>query len=146
MTETTLDVTGQWDGQFSYPHTLMPESFSASLFETGGHVGGTVTERATSGASAGACFIATVQGERNGLHVRFTKTYEDHVHIHAVLYAGTLSADGCEIEGEWRIAGSWSGPFLMIRRAAGGTVAEHRVAETPVSDALSNVDCAPVSR
>ena len=142
MSEKTLDVTGQWDGQFSYPHTLTPESFSASLFETDGRVGGTVTERATSGVSAGDCFIATVRGARSGLRVRFTKTYEDGVRAHAVLYTGTLNADGSEIEGEWRIAGSWSGPFLMIRRAAGSTAAQDRVAEAPVSD----TDCVTVSR
>ncbi|WP_019090622.1 hypothetical protein [Komagataeibacter europaeus] len=142
MSEKTLDVTGQWDGQFSYPHTLTPEFFSASLFENGGHVGGTVTERATSGANAGECFIATARGERSGTRVRFTKTYEDGVRQHAVLYTGTLNADGSEIEGEWRIAGSWSGPFLMIRRAGGRAVARERVAEAPVSDA----DCVTISR
>ena len=134
MSAKTLDVTGQWDGQFSYPHTLAPDSFSASLFESGGRVGGSVTERALSGAHAGECFIATVRGERNGQRVRFTKTYEDGLRAHAVLYAGTLNADGSEIEGEWRIAGSWSGPFLMIRRAAGSAVAQTRVAEVRVPD------------
>ncbi|GCE84331.1 hypothetical protein [Komagataeibacter diospyri] len=142
MTGKVLDVTGQWDGQFSYPHTLTPEFFSASLFEAGSHVGGTVTERATSGANAGQCFIAMVRGERTSTQVRFTKMYEDGVRQHAVLYRGTLNADGSEIEGEWHIAGSWSGPFLMIRRAAGSVVAEIRVAETPASDA----DCVTISR
>lgn len=142
MNGKALDVTGQWDGQFSYPHTLTPECFCASLFENGGHIGGTVTERATSGANAGACFIATMRGERNSTRVRFTKTYEDGVRQHAVLYTGTLNADGSEIAGEWRIAGSWSGPFLMIRRAAGRAAAQDRVVEAPVSD----TDCITVSR
>ncbi|KAB8124128.1 hypothetical protein D3W54_07840 [Komagataeibacter medellinensis] len=132
MTEKTLDVTGQWDGQFSYPHALPPEFFSASLFEAGGRLGGTVTER-VAGGQGDTCFISTVRGIRYGASVRFTKTYEGSGRQHAVLYTGTLNADGTEIEGEWRIAGSWSGRFLMLRRS-GGNAATVRQAEAALTD------------
>ncbi|MFT8712871.1 hypothetical protein [Komagataeibacter rhaeticus] len=132
MAEKALDVTGQWDGQFSYPHALPPEFFSASLFETADGLGGTVTERAANGQGE-TCFVSTIRGVRHGTSVRFTKTYEGGGRQHAVLYTGALNADGSEIEGEWRIAGSWSGRFLMLRRGGGG-VATMRQAEEALTD------------
>ncbi|MDT8870609.1 hypothetical protein RAA17_04070 [Komagataeibacter rhaeticus] len=69
MAEKALDVTGQWDGQFSYPHALPPEFFSASLFETADGLGGTVTERAANGQGrralsqpSGACAMGPACG------------------------------------------------------------------------------------
>ncbi|WP_130731826.1 hypothetical protein [Komagataeibacter xylinus] len=126
MDANRLNVTGQWEGQFSYPHALPPESFSASLFEAGAMLGGTVTERAP---SAQACFIATVQGQRHGVTVRFTKTYDGSGNRqHPVLYTGLLNADGTEIEGEWRIAGSWSGAFRMSRGKGNATAVRREAA------------------
>ena len=128
MAENRLDVTGQWDGQFSYPRTLPPEFFSASLFESGGAIGGTVTERPASGQAGAGCFVSTVRGVRHAAEVRFTKTYEGGPRRHVVLYAGRLNADSTEIEGTWRIEGSWSGRFLMIRKDGGAVVAVQREA------------------
>ena len=133
MTEKALDVTGQWDGQFSYPHVLPPEFFFASLFEAAGGLGGTVTERCVASGQGETCFVSTIRGVRHGASVRFTKTYEGGGRQHAVLYTGALNADGSEIEGEWRIAGSWSGRFLMLRRSGEG-VATIRQAEEVLTD------------
>ncbi|MGS0647088.1 hypothetical protein ACU81Q_05600 [Komagataeibacter melomenusus] len=128
MNAGEMNVTGQWDGQFSYPRMLPPEFFSASLFETAGAIGGTVTERAASGEAGAECFVSTVRGVRHAGEVRFTKTYEGGPRRHVVLYAGRLSADGTEIEGTWRIEGSWSGRFLMIRKDGGAAVTVQREA------------------
>ena len=57
-----------------------------------------------------------LSGRRDGMAVRFTKTYEGPLEPnHSVEYEGTLTEDFMEIEGRWIIPGQWAGRFLMIR-------------------------------
>jgi hypothetical protein len=59
---------------------------------------------------------ATLDGERDGALVSFTKVYDtEGAPRHAILYEGRLNADASEVEGTWTIRGVWSGKFLMIR-------------------------------
>jgi hypothetical protein len=109
------NLTGIWQGQFSYPEKLPPEFFTATLLERPGLLGGSIQETHQHGKTAGKTFYASVHGRRVGNAVTFTKTYETPPRRHSVHYDGTLNEEGTEIEGSWTVPGSWSGRFLMIR-------------------------------
>ncbi|AXJ95250.1 MULTISPECIES: hypothetical protein [unclassified Sphingomonas] len=126
-----LDVSGAWDGIFSYPRGLPPNGFACELREHGGRIDGETHERAEVGADRGTTIFALIEGMRQGHAVRFTKRYDDPRRAaHPVLYDGTLSADGDEIAGRWEIAGQWSGGFIMVRQQRRGAAAERKIAET----------------
>jgi hypothetical protein len=109
------NLTGTWQGQFSYPASPPPECFIATLLERPGLLGGSIQETHQHGKTAGKTFYASVNGRREGNAVTFTKTYESPPRRHSVQYEGTLNAEATEIEGSWTIPGAWSGRFLMIR-------------------------------
>lgn len=111
------DLTGVWDGQFAYLRRYEPTSFTCVMLDIGGALSGTVTELSNNGPSKGQTLNATIQGMRRDSDVSFTKIYPPRTVAHdkPVLYVGTLSLDGFEIEGEWTVPGGWSGKFLMIR-------------------------------
>ena len=78
------------------------------------------------------CLYATLRGQRAGSTVTFGKTYDrTGGWEHSVDYEGSVSEDGTEVAGEWRVQG-WSGPFLMMR-ANGKEDAVLRKALQPVS-------------
>jgi hypothetical protein len=56
------DLSGLWDGLYSYPRILAPVSFVADLKETGGWLTGTTRETAVSGSATGQNLSATLQG------------------------------------------------------------------------------------
>lgn len=90
--------------------------FTASLVETLGRIGGATEEPCPRGGGPAGVLRATLAGRRDGSAVQFVKRYDGAVRGYAtVLYAGTLSGDGSEIEGSWTVPQSWSGTFLMIR-------------------------------
>ncbi len=114
------DLTGVWEGRYSYPAGIKtPESaFTAVLFDGGGRLSGTIHETMRLGThEIPAC--AFLEGAVAGNAVTFLKTYDGTGgQSHSVSYDGTLSADGGEIEGSWRIHadfGVMTGRFLMIR-------------------------------
>jgi hypothetical protein len=110
------DLSGLWDGLYSYPRILAPASFVADLKETGGWLTGTTRETAASGSATGQNLSATLQGRRSGSSVKFLKLYDGSVPgFDSVAYEGNVSADGTEIDGRWTAIGNWSGTFLMIR-------------------------------
>lgn len=112
-----LDLSGDWAGIYSYPHSLPPVSFTASLSETGGWIVGEVEEQSEKGRGPPRRLGASIQGRRQGLSVTWLKTYDDPAHHHeAVQYEGAVSADGEEISGRWSLFGNWSGSFLMVRQ------------------------------
>jgi hypothetical protein len=120
-----LNLSGQWQGFYSYPSRQRPVSFSASLTESGSWLTGTTTEKGSQGATRGRVLDATLQGRRTGRSVTFLKLYADGFPTYdGVHYEGEVREDGTEIEGRWSIPGNWSGKFLMIR--AGGHAAEQR--------------------
>ena len=114
------DLTGKWSGIFNYPHTNPPTAFEADIADLGGSIVGTIHEPDLHSVPPGALIAAAIDGHRDGASVRFSKFYDDRGtegYGDMVVYAGVLSADGCEISGRWDIPGVWSGSFLMIRPA-----------------------------
>jgi hypothetical protein len=119
------DLSGVWRGIFSYPRSLPPAEFVATLVEHSGALSGE-TEEIDSG---GRRLTALIYGRRAGSSVSFVKTYDDR-HTHAVHYAGTLDPEAIEIAGTWRIAGSWSGAFVMVRPAGKAEEVERKAVES----------------
>jgi len=111
------NLTGVWEGLFTYPRFLRAGNFSATLIETASHLSGSTSEIwLTSGPRRGETVLGMLAGRRSFLSVRFTKTYVGPERPnHAVEYEGTLTEDFQEIEGRWFIPGNWAGRFLMIR-------------------------------
>jgi hypothetical protein len=110
------NLTGVWQGLFSYPSRYHAAAFTATLIEAGSGFTGSTTELAVAGPRDGQAVFATLSGRRTGARIVFTKQYEGPLEPnHSVEYEGTLSADFMEIEGRWFIPGDWAGHFLMIR-------------------------------
>jgi hypothetical protein len=110
------DLSGTWDGLYSYPRTLPSVSFVAVLNETAGWLTGTTQEAAQGGSAGGQKLTATLQGRRSGAFVKFLKLYDVPVPGYdSIAYEGNVSADGTEIAGRWIALVNWSGTFLMIR-------------------------------
>jgi hypothetical protein len=110
------NLTGVWQGLFSYPSMYRAAAFTATLIESGSRLTGSTTEIAVGGPRDGMAVSAFLSGRRTGSHVAFTKQYEGpELPNHAVEYEGTLAEDFMEIDGRWFIPGSWAGRFLMIR-------------------------------
>lgn len=123
-------LTGVWEGLYSYPGNLdPPNGFTATLLQSGDSVTGTVHEIGEMGVDQGRRIHAFVDGRRMGARVAFTKIYDvgpESDYSAPVVYEGSVSGDGQEIEGRWTIQGVWSGKFLMVR--PGRTVAATRQA------------------
>ena len=123
-----FDLTGPWQGVYSYPGERLAVPFSARLAERDAWLTGSTEETATHGAARGTRIAATLQGRRDARVVTFLKLYDSaHDVYDSVQYQGTLSADGSEIAGRWSIPGGWAGSFLMIRGSA-NSVAEKQAA------------------
>ncbi|MCY1648810.1 hypothetical protein OVA11_17625 [Caulobacter sp. SL161] len=110
------NLTGIWQGLYSYPHALAPVAFTATLLDSG-WLSGSIHEIAVGEDYVPVQVFATILGRHEGGAVQFTKTYDGSKAdwSHAVHYAGALSEDATEIQGQWSIPGVWSGKFLMIR-------------------------------
>jgi len=110
------NLTGVWQGFFSYPRALEPVQFTATLIETQSFLTGTTHEPCDVGRHIGETLYATLSGRREGASVVFDKTYDGSGgRNHTIHYDGSISDDGTEIEGRWTIPSSWSGRFLMVR-------------------------------
>lgn len=115
-------LTGVWHGLYTYAsHPHMPEShFVCILIDNGGRLSGTIHETMNRYRAAPAEASAIVDGAHCGGHVTFLKTYDGTAGVtHSVSYAGVLSGDSDEVEGQWRIDsryGGTNGHFLMIRK------------------------------
>ncbi len=112
------NLTGVWDGLYSYTRTAQPESpFTAVLFDAGGHLSGTIHETMRRRSAPDVAANASVDGRSDGRRVTFAKTYDGSGgQGHTVSYEGWRNGD--EIDGTWTIAatgGSLTGRFLMIR-------------------------------
>lgn len=124
-------ISGDWRGIFNYPNAAGPSTeFDATLCEANGAVVGTISEI---DPVCGATLTATVDGNRDGTRVTFTKFYEaDDENFDTVFYAGELSKDGLELNGRWDIPGVWSGTFILIR-AMGVETSVQAAAVEPVT-------------
>lgn len=109
-------LTGIWHGLYSYPRFLEPVYFVATLISHGDSFSGSTHEAVNGERGAPLQLFASIEGTGEGTAISFTKRYDgSNEWHHAVSYEGMLSTDGLEIDGEWNIAGDWSGRFLMIR-------------------------------
>ena len=131
MAAGDLNLSGNWKGIFTYPHTLPPNQFDAELRDHAGMLTGETFEVGGSGAGRGQPLHAMIEGRRQGSDVDFIKHYDVFRRAGTpVHYSGSVSADGSEISGVWDIPGSWSGTFLMIRARPKAAAAERKTAET----------------
>ncbi len=131
------DLTGRWDGVFSYP--AVPDAgpstpFLADISEIAGQISGAIMEphEFRSGTAH-----ATIMGHRGGDVVDFSKTYHGagSEYDEPVSYTGQLSNDGTLITGHWMMQ-DWSGPFEMVRQA-GVEAREEARASISVDQAIS---------
>lgn len=110
------DLSGTWQGLYSYPGGHEPTSFVAVVIDAAASISGTTHERCGFQEVPGGFLYATLRGQRAGSTVTFVKTYDGTGGWeHSVDYEGTINEDGTEITGKWRVQGVWSGPFLMMR-------------------------------
>lgn len=124
--ETSQNLTGVWNGRYFYPRELAPVSFVATLIETAT----SLTWMTHEPAATGIARYATLQGQRDGNAVSFVKTYDNAgPNVDPIDYSGILNGDATEIAGTWRILGSWSGKFLMIRSPGKVAAVARKVAE-----------------
>lgn len=124
-----LNLTGTWHGLYAYPSRKKPVPFMAFMSELDGLFDGTTEETGSAGDAAGQRLTASVQGRRTGRSLTMLKMYHGAYALYdSVHYAGEINADGSEINGTWRVPGSWSGTFLMIRsRAVATAIAKEAV-------------------
>jgi len=123
------DLTGVWDGTFVQPNVGMV-TFLATLIESGGALGGNVTEPCMLPDCPLSIHNASIAGHRSGSSVSFVKRYEPAGYGYdTVSYEGLVNADATEIDGRWRLPGTTlSGTFLMVRatRPAESVAAEEQ--------------------
>lgn len=111
-------------------------TFLATLIETGGALGGNVTEPCIRpDCLVGGTHNASIAGHRTGSAVSFVKRYEPSgCGYDTVFYEGLVNADATEIDGHWRLPGmAGSGKFLMVRSGKRAeAVAKQERAKEPV--------------
>ena len=128
---STLNLTGVWQGRYTYPRYRPPVSFSATLIETATRLSGSTHEPGGSLGLSDAIAYATLVGCRQGSKVDFVKTYSNGgaEGSSPIAYSGILNPDATEIAGTWRIHGHWSGNFLMIRSEGKAVHAKRKAVE-----------------
>jgi hypothetical protein len=125
----SLNLTGNWQGQYSYFRNKAPVPFSARLSESNSWLDGLIEEIGTAGDAKGRPIEATVQGRRSGRSVTWIKLYHGNFRLYdSVQYVGDISDDGLEIEGSWKIHGNSGGRFLMVRQSGKDAARKKRVA------------------
>jgi hypothetical protein len=125
MGAQTQDLTGVWNGLYSYPDGRSV-TFVATLIESGSTLTGSTHEPCVGGDCPARTLFASLMGGRAGSAVSFRKTYEAAgPRFGSVNYEGRLNADATEIEGRWSIPAVWSGKFMMIRPLREALEAEH---------------------
>ncbi|HEY2892365.1 MAG TPA: hypothetical protein VGJ31_17140 [Dongiaceae bacterium] len=125
--ENSPDLTGQWQGQYSYSgrRNKSPVPFSATINENGTWLDGVVEEVGTAGDAKGITISASIQGRHTGRAVTWIKIYHGSFRLYdSVQYHGEVAADGQEIEGQWQIRPGVIGRFMMVRN--GGKASARR--------------------
>ncbi len=122
------NLTGVWQGLFTYPRHFSAVNFGATLIEAGSWLSGSTHEPCTIGPHRGEVLYATLLGRRDGPSVSWVKTYDGSAErYHSVHYEGEVTDDYAEISGTWRTSAEWCGRFLMIR-CGGHSIEERREA------------------
>lgn len=126
------NLTGVWDGTYVQPQVGMV-TFLATLIESGGALGGNVTEPCIMPGCPLSTHNASIAGHRSGNAVLFVKRYEPPGYGYStVSYEGVVNAEATEIDGRWRLPGTaLSGTFLMVRstKSAQSIATEQRTRE-----------------
>jgi len=108
-------------------------TFLATLIDSGGALGGNVTEPCMMPDCPLSTHNASIAGQRSGNTVSFVKRYEPPGYGYStVSYEGVVNAEATEIDGRWRLPGTaFSGTFLMVRstKVAESTTTEERTRE-----------------
>jgi len=117
MASRPKDLSGEWDGAFSYPAGSGPVTpFLATLSQRGTSFTGTIIEPDLylPGVSAEATLVGVVAGNA----VDFTKTYRKAAmgYENPVDYVGRLEDKGERITGMWSLL-DMNGTFEMTRRS-----------------------------
>ncbi|SEP47707.1 hypothetical protein SAMN02990966_06880 [Rhodospirillales bacterium URHD0017] len=116
MNDDRQDLSGIWQGLYSYPDDYERVAFVAVVIDTGGTLSGTTHERCSFQKAPGEYLYARLSGRRVDSTVTFVKTYDGTGgRDHSVDYEGTINEDATEISGQWHLPGQWSGPFLVMR-------------------------------
>ena len=112
----TDSLTGVWDGTYVQRGVGMV-TFLATLIESGGALGGNVTEPCPLPGCLSTAHNASIAGHRSGSAVSFVKRYEPNgCGYDTVFYEGSVNAEATEIDGRWTLPGiALSGTFLMVR-------------------------------
>ena len=128
----TDNLTGVWDGTYVQPRVGMV-TFLATLIDSGGALGGNVTEPCATPGCPLSTHNASIAGQRSGSAVSFVKRYEPPGYgYNTVFYEGAVNAEATEIDGRWRLPdNSLSGTFLMVRatRTAESVASEEQTKE-----------------
>jgi len=97
-----------------YEALAEPVYFVATLIESGRWLTGSTHESEIGVHGAPLTLFASLEGTRDDVSVRFTKTYDGSGGwSHSVAYEGALDAEATEIEGRWAIKRQAIGRFLM---------------------------------
>lgn len=124
------DLSGDWLGSYSYPHSYPPVRFQALLHDAGGAISGETVE-VDEIFAPGTTLRALVDGRRDGAAVTFAKVYEnEEFNSEIVRYQGTVAPGGDEISGTWEVPGIWAGSFLMVREGGAEEEIERRAVAT----------------
>lgn len=109
-------LTGVWHGLYSYMAFKEPVYFVATIIDSSGFISGSTHESEVGETGAPLALFASLEGQKAGDVVRFTKLYDGSGGWeHGVDYSGLVSSDGDEIEGHWTIGSQATGRFLMMR-------------------------------
>ena len=131
MDRQAQDLTGVWNGLYSYPDGRSV-TFVATLIESGSTLSGSTHEPCVGADCPAGTLFASLMGSREGSAVRFRKTYEAAgPRFATVNYEGRLNAEATEIEGRWMIPGHGSGKFMMIRPLREGLKEEQTESAKP---------------
>ena len=134
LTQTTMtdSLTGVWDGTYTQPGVGIV-TFLATLIDSGGALGGNVTEPCMMSHCPLNTHNASIAGHRSGGVVSFVKRYEPPGYgYNTVSYEGSVNAEATEIDGRWKLPGTaTSGTFLMVRstKPAESIAIEERIDE-----------------
>ena len=126
--EAEYDLSGQWSGIYNYPSLYPPNTFEATIRDTGGAITGVISQPGEFFEPPGTVQTAVIEGSRSGTSLSFIKMYDD-LNRPTPHYHGRIQPGGDEIEGEWTIPGNWSGTFLMVRGPRAKAGVERRVTE-----------------
>ncbi|WP_340587030.1 hypothetical protein [Erythrobacter alti] len=130
MASAPENISGQWDGQFTYPAGDGPVTpFLATITQRGTSFTGTIMEPDL--YLSGNAAEATLVGVIAGYAVDFTKTYRKAAmgYENPVDYVGQLTDKGERITGVWSLL-DMNGTFEMTRQRSAKAKVERKEAVT----------------